>query len=68
MPGEMTLSVIIPIYNEARFVDELIRKVKAAEVPAGITKEIIIVDDGSTDGTPETLRKYTFLEEKLVGE
>lgn len=45
------LSVIIPVYNERNTVAELIRRVQA--VP--IAKEIIIVDDGSTDGTRDVL-------------
>ena len=43
----MTVSVIIPVFNEAGTVVELLRQVQA--VP--IAKEIIVVDDGSTDGT-----------------
>jgi SAM-dependent methyltransferase len=39
--------VVIPVYNERRTISEIVRKVKA--VPR--EKEIIIVDDGSTDGT-----------------
>ncbi len=45
------VSVIVPIYNEAAHVDELLQAIKASPVP----KEIVIVDDGSTDGTREKL-------------
>lgn len=48
----MRLSVIIPVYNEKSTILKVIEKVK--KVP--IEKEIIIVDDGSTDGTKEILR------------
>src|ERR1700735_5446721 len=41
------VSVIVPVYNEAAHVDELLRAIHASPVK----KEIIIVDDGSTDGT-----------------
>jgi len=45
------LSVIIPVYNERYTVRELVRRVVAVDVP----KEIVIVDDGSTDGTSDLL-------------
>jgi glycosyltransferase involved in cell wall biosynthesis len=48
----MLLSVIIPAYNEIGFIDEVLRKVK--ETP--YDKEIIVVDDHSTDGTREYLK------------
>jgi glycosyltransferase involved in cell wall biosynthesis len=50
LPG--CLSVIVPVYNEGDHVDELIQAVHNSPVE----KEIIIVDDGSTDGTREKLR------------
>ena len=48
------LSVIIPVYNEKTTISEVIEKVWAVELP--IEKEIIVVDDGSTDGTVEILQ------------
>lgn len=45
----MLFSIIIPVFNEASFLPEVIRRVE--ETP--YDKEIIIVDDGSTDGTRE---------------
>jgi glycosyltransferase involved in cell wall biosynthesis len=46
------LSVVIPVYNERGTIEELLRRVQAVE----IEKEIIVVDDGSTDGTGEFLQ------------
>lgn len=49
----MKLSVIIPVYNEKSTVLEIVKKVQ--DVP--VEKEIIIVDDGSTDGTRDILKQ-----------
>jgi len=49
----MRLSVIIPCYNELSTIDSIIDAVNGAPYP---DKEIIIVDDFSTDGTREKLR------------
>ena len=49
------LSVIIPCYNEKNTIEKVVEKVKKSE----IMKEIIIIDDGSTDGTKELLKKFT---------
>jgi len=46
------LSVIVPVYNEVAHVDEILQAIHASPVK----KEIVIVDDGSTDGTREKLR------------
>ena len=51
-PPTFTLSVIVPVFNERLTVRKLIERVRA--VP--IRKEIIIVDDGSTDGTADVIR------------
>ena len=49
----MKLSVIIPVYNEEKTISEIIRRVKAVN----LKKEIIIVEDGSTDRTKEILEE-----------
>jgi|TARA_B110000438_G_C15718213_1_gene608513 glycosyltransferase involved in cell wall biosynthesis len=48
------LSVVIPVYNEKKTLNELILRVEAVS----IDKEVIIVDDASTDGTRDLLKKY----------
>jgi len=52
----MKVSIIIPVFNEERHIRKVIDQV--LEVPLKISKEIIIVDDGSHDRTPEILRKF----------
>ena len=49
----MRLSVVIPVYNEKETIHEIVDRVKA--VP--LDKEIILVDDFSTDGTRDTLKE-----------
>jgi glycosyltransferase involved in cell wall biosynthesis len=52
--SNITLSIIIPCYNEIETIRAIVDAVKAAPVP---NKEIIIVDDCSTDGTTDLLKK-----------
>jgi glycosyltransferase involved in cell wall biosynthesis len=49
------LSVVIPVYNEADTIQQLIGMVVNANVPPGVSKEIICVNDCSTDGTKQKL-------------
>ncbi|MBW2527607.1 MAG: glycosyltransferase family 2 protein [Deltaproteobacteria bacterium] len=50
----MKVSVVMPVYNEARTVIEAIEQVRATPYD----KEILVIDDGSTDGTAEVLARY----------
>jgi dolichol-phosphate mannosyltransferase len=52
------VSIIIPAYNEAHSLRELLKRVLNAPVPLGCTKEVIVVDDGSTDGTARVIKDY----------
>jgi glycosyltransferase involved in cell wall biosynthesis len=55
IPEHFKLSVVVPVYNEERWIREVIRRIQAVEVP----KEIIVVDDCSKDGTRDILRSLT---------
>lgn len=44
-------SVLIPVYNEKKYFPILLSRVILAQIPGGLIKEIVIVDDASTDGT-----------------
>lgn len=57
----MNLSVVIPVYNERATIAELIGRVQQVDV----SKEIIVVDDGSTDGTREALAELEKQHENL---
>jgi glycosyltransferase involved in cell wall biosynthesis len=56
------LSVLIPVYNEKDTIEELLRRVKASPVD----KEIIVVDDGSQDGTRDVLARLRGEDPSLV--
>ncbi len=47
----LDLSVVIPVYNEQECVEHLIREVHGALSPTGLSYELVLVDDGSTDQT-----------------
>lgn len=50
------ISVVIPAYNEVRFIGELIRQIRAVDLSAlNCTLELLVVDDGSKDGTAEVV-------------
>jgi dolichol-phosphate mannosyltransferase len=50
----MKLSIIIPVFNEEKTILEILRKVEDIQIP-GVKKEIILVNDGSSDGTSKAL-------------
>ncbi|KND50849.1 MAG: dolichol-phosphate mannosyltransferase [Parcubacteria bacterium C7867-007] len=56
---ERLLSVIIPCFNEAETIVQVVERVTATELPSGWSKEIIVVDDGSKEETHVALRKLS---------
>src|SRR5713226_6838970 len=53
----MKLSILMPVYNERTVVERCISQVLAAPVPENIERELVIVDDHSTDGTYDILER-----------
>ncbi|MFH1423752.1 MAG: glycosyltransferase family 2 protein [Candidatus Nealsonbacteria bacterium] len=51
----MTISIIVPVYNEKNTIVEILKRVEGILLP-NIEKEIIVVDDGSSDGTRDVLK------------
>lgn len=53
------LSIVIPAYNEERFIGTLLEQIRAVDLgPLGVSKEVIVVDDHSSDRTPEIVRGF----------
>ena len=53
-----TLSIIIPVYNEEKTIHLILNKIKEVQLINELTKEIVMVDDSSTDNSWEKLEKY----------
>ncbi len=53
----MKLSIVVPVFNEERTLEELLRRIAAAPLPEGMEREIIAVDDGSSDRSRELLEQ-----------
>ena len=51
-----TFSIVVPVYNEAESLPELLASIAQAIAPLGETYEVVFVDDGSTDGSFDKLR------------
>ena len=52
------LSIIIPAYNEAATIHQILNKIKDVKLLGSIDRELVIVNDNSTDGTSEAIKKY----------
>jgi glycosyltransferase involved in cell wall biosynthesis len=51
----MKLSILVPVYNERTLVERSLQQVLAAPLPENMEREVILVDDCSTDGTSAIL-------------
>lgn len=54
----LLLTIVMPVYNEAKTFDTILRRVKTAPLPKGMRREIVIVEAASTDGTPAIIDRH----------
>ena len=55
---ENLLSILIPVYNERAYIRAALTKVLAVKLPRGLERELVIVNDASTDGTEEIILEF----------
>ena len=53
----MKISIVIPVYNEEKAIDELLNSISQIDYPRE-DFEVVVVNDGSTDGTAEVVKRY----------
>jgi glycosyltransferase involved in cell wall biosynthesis len=62
-----TVSIIVPVYNEAQTIERVIEMVRSVLLPNYVQREIVVVDDGSVDGTAQILKRFqSFPEVKII--
>ncbi len=62
------LSIIIPVFNEAQTIEQVLEKVKSVKLIHNISKQIIIIDDHSKDNSLEIIRKFASNNSGLISE
>src|SRR5271168_275260 len=55
------VSILVPLYNEVEFIRTVLERVLVAPLPGGLRREIIVVDDGSVDGSAEVVEEVAEL-------
>src|SRR5277367_4443616 len=61
----MLLSILIPVYNERTVVEQSLALVLASPLPENMERELVIVDDCSTDGTSDILKRLAEKEPRI---
>ena len=62
----MKLSIVVPIYNERDLAPQALARIEAAPLPQGVARELVVIDDCSTDGTREWLRDYAATKPEMI--
>ncbi|MDR2018605.1 MAG: glycosyltransferase family 2 protein [Syntrophobacterales bacterium] len=59
MPQQISkLSIIVPVYNEEKTIFAVLGKINKASLPNGIAREVIVINDESSDNTEEEIKRY----------
>src|SRR5579864_4550942 len=61
----MLLSILIPVYNERTVVEKSLSLVLAAPLPENMERELVVVDDCSTDGTGAILERFAAADSRI---
>ncbi|KQT93601.1 hypothetical protein ASG49_00935 [Marmoricola sp. Leaf446] len=60
------LSVVVPVYDVAGYLDECLRSVLAQDLPRSVSLEVVCVDDGSTDGSGDLVAAWSRSDPRVV--
>jgi phenylacetate-CoA ligase len=63
----LDLSVVVPCFNEELNIPELTQRVLGMFDAGGLRGELVLVDDGSSDGTARVIREHTQADARVVG-
>jgi len=61
----ITFSIVVPVFNELENIPELYRRLRATLDSVGETWELVLVDDGSTDGSTERIRELAAKDKRV---
>lgn len=66
-PAEVGLSFVVPVYNEMEVFDQLVERLQATMDQADFSCEVILVDDGSLDGTRDRINAACQIDPRFRG-
>ena len=57
MPASL-ISILVPLFNEEEYIAPILSRILTAPLPDGVEREVIVVDDGSTDGSDRIVEEF----------